>query len=184
MPRLIAFLRAINVGGRNVTMKDLCGLFSGLGLREVESFIASGNLLFSSGSRDLRGLERRIEACLHSSLGYEVRTFVRTDAEVAAIAHYRPFSAARLRSAAAFNVGFLAEPLGPEGTRTLMGLKTSIDDFQVHGREVYWLCRGRQGESTFSNAVFERALKIAATFRGMNTISRLTAKYGFAPAAV
>ena len=50
MPRFIAFLRAINVGGHNVTMKELRGLFEALGLKSVETFIASGNVIFESRS--------------------------------------------------------------------------------------------------------------------------------------
>jgi len=46
-----------------------------------------------------------------------------------------------------------------------MTLKTDIDDFDVHGREVYWLCQKKQSESTFSNAVLEKTLGIQATLR-------------------
>jgi uncharacterized protein (DUF1697 family) len=60
-----------------------------------------------------------------------------------------------------------------------MALKTAIDDFHVHGREVYWLTKDKQSESTFSNALFERTLKVRATFRGMSTVTRLVARYAF-----
>ena len=56
-------------------------------------------------------------------------------------------------------------------------MKTGIDDFYVHGREVYWLCRNKQSESTFSNAKFERVLKVRVTFRGVNTVAKLAAKF-------
>ena len=59
-----------------------------------------------------------------------------------------------------------------------MAFKTDIDDFHTNGREVYWLCRTGQSESTFNNASMERTLKIRATFRGINTVARLAAKYG------
>ena len=58
-----------------------------------------------------------------------------------------------------------------------MGLKTPIDDFHVHGREIYWLCAEKQSASTFSNAKLERLLKLPATFRGMNTVVKLAAKH-------
>ena len=104
-------------------------------------------------------------------------TFIRTDVEVAAVAQYKPFKASAISSAGAFNVAFLKAPLTREGERTLMSLRTKIDDFHVNDREVYWLCRKRQSESTFSNAVFEKALGVCTTFRGINTIVRLAAKY-------
>ena len=80
MTRLIAFLRAINVGGHTVTMDKLRKEFEALGLMEVETFIASGNVIFTPRSLDVVALEKKIEARLRASLGYEVATFVRTDA--------------------------------------------------------------------------------------------------------
>jgi uncharacterized protein (DUF1697 family) len=179
MPRLIAFLRAINVGGHTVTMGQLRKEFEALDLKDVETFIASGNVIFSSRSRDLAALEKRIESRLRVSFGYEVATFVRTDAEVAALAKYRPFAEAQFASATegAFCVGFLDRTLDKAAVRALMAFKTDIDDFHTTGREVFWLCKKRQGESTFTNTSMERALKIRATFRGMNTVARLAAKY-------
>ena len=75
MPRFFAFLRAINVGGHNVTMEKLRGLFEALGHKDVETFIASGNVIFASKSKDRGALERKIENSLRKSLGYEVTTF-------------------------------------------------------------------------------------------------------------
>ena len=177
MPRYIAFLRAINVGGHTVKMEKLRALFESLEFSKVETFIASGNVIFETKSGKAQALQTRIEKLLHKSLGYEVATFIRTDAEVADIAHYKPFADSALQSATALNVAFLAEPLPGEAQKALMGLKTDIDDFHVHGREVYWLCRKKQSESVFSNALFERTLKIQTTFRGFNTVVKLAAKY-------
>jgi uncharacterized protein (DUF1697 family) len=181
MPRLVAFLRAINVGGHTVTMAELRRIFTALGFKGVETFIASGNVIFTYGGQKIPALSQRIEKRLHASLGFEVVTFVRTEAEVAAIVRHRPFEAARVQQAGAFCVGLLAEPLDAQGLRTLETLKTEIDDFHVHGREVYWLCAKRQSESTFSNLLFEKTFKVRTTFRGMSTVTRLAVKYAFAP---
>ena len=177
MPRFIAFLRAINVGSHTVTMAELRGLFEALGFKGVETFIASGNVIFEAPSKDAGALEQRIEDHLCTSLGYEVKTFVRTDVEVAGIARYTPFTESQRQSAGALCVGFLTEPLEAEGRKSLMTLKTEIDDFHLHGREVYWLCKKRQGESTFSNVRFEKMVKARTTFRGVNTVKKLAAKY-------
>ena len=176
-PRLIAFLRALNVGGHNVTtMEKLRGLFEALGLKNVETFIASGNVIFTSPSGGIGTLQKRIEAHLRKSLGYEVHVFLRTESEVAAIARYKPFEESKLRSAVALNVGFLAEPLEAGATKAVMALKTEIDEFHVKGRELYWLCKKKQTESKVSKAHFEKALKVPVTFRGLKTIMRLATK--------
>lgn len=177
MPRYIAFLRAINVGGHTVKMDRLQKLFAQAGLDEVETFIASGNVVFRSGSRNTRALASRIEKTLGAALGYEVATFIRTDDEVASIARRLPFDESAHRTATAFVVGFLSSPLGSGAVKTLMGLATEIDRFAVHGRELYWLCRNRQSDSTFSNALFEKTFRCKSTFRNMNTLVRLAAKY-------
>jgi uncharacterized protein (DUF1697 family) len=179
MPKQVAFLRAINVGGHTVSMDTLRRAFEAIGLKDVETFIASGNVVFTAPPGKTAALERKIEKRLHESLGYEVRTFIRTEAEVAAIAGYKPFADAHLRSAQALNVAFLGDPLEPAAVKLLMAMRTSIDDFHVNGREMYWLCRKKQSESTFSNARFEKALGGRATFRGVKTIVKLAAKYSW-----
>jgi uncharacterized protein (DUF1697 family) len=178
MPRHFAFLRAINVGGHTVRMVELRRHFAGLGLEEVETFIASGNVIFSTQARSSPALARRIETALRDALGYEVATFLRSDREVAAVARCRPFPAPRIQAAGAFVVGFLAAPPGPAAIRAILGLRTDIDDFSVRGREVYWLCRTGQGQSTFSGNVFERAVGLRITLRSMTTLRRLAAAYG------
>jgi uncharacterized protein (DUF1697 family) len=177
MPRLVAFLRAINVGGHVVKMDALRGHFEALGFTDVQTFIASGNVVFSSRTKNLTTLERTIEKRLHASLGYEVKTFVRSCAEVAAIAGYTPFAARAVKHARSLNVGFLAAPLDAAATKALLALKTDVDDFHVNGREVYWLCKVGQGDSTMSNLRFEKTMKVGVTFRGMNTVVRLAGKH-------
>lgn len=174
--KTIALLRAINVGGHTVTMATLKSLFEALGLRSVETFIASGNVIFDADGPADAALEGRIAAHLESSLGFPVATFLRTDAELAAVAARRPFDAAAMAAAAAHNVAFLATPLAPDEVAALDRFRTDVDDFAAAGREVHWLCRRKQSESTFSNAVFERTLRRQATFRGHNTVARLAAK--------
>src|SRR2546422_219512 len=182
-PRLFAFLRAINVGGHTLTMDELRGLFRTLGFKGVQTFIASGNVIFETPSADTKALEQKIESHLRKSLGYEVKTFIRTESELAAIARYRPFDEAQVRSAKAFNVAFLAGPVKAEAKKSLMALKTEIDDFHVHGREAYWLCKKKQSESMFFNVGFERILGVRVTVRGMNTVVRLLARYADPPGA-
>ena len=177
MTRYIAFLRAVNVGGRTVKMDELRTLFARMGFTGAETFIASGNVIFEVEEPDAVALQQRIEGELNQALGYAVATFLRTDAEVAAVARYEPFPAPVLAAAGALNVAFLAAALSPDDEQTLMTLKTTIDDFHVNGREVYWLCQTKQSESTFSNTVFERTLRKQTTLRGISTIRKLAAKY-------
>src|SRR5690349_20856788 len=110
MTRYMAFLRAINVGGHTVKMDVLRALFESMGFSNVETFIASGNVIFESKLKGDRALEEKIEKKLKEALGYEVATFVRTDAEIAAIVAYKSFKKSQLDAAPTLNVGFLSEP--------------------------------------------------------------------------
>lgn len=177
MRRTIAFLRAINVGGHTVKMDTLRRLFEELGFEGIETFIASGNVAFETVEAAAAALERRIETHLRDALGYDVATFLRTDAEVAAIATYQPFPPAEVAAAQARNVGFLKDPLDDDAIAKVLAFTTDIDAFHIHGREIYWICRTKQSESTFSNAILERALRRPATWRNLNTLQRLAAKY-------
>ncbi len=179
MSRAVAFLRAINVGGHTVKMDVLRQIFESLGLTGVETFIASGNVIFDEKPGSTGLLEKEIESRLRESLGYEVATFIRSGAEVAAIAHYQPFTQPQLDSAAALNVAFVAAPLDAQSIQKLLALKTDIDDFHIHEREIYWLCRKKQSESTFSNTVLEKTLARKSTLRGINTLQKMVEKYAF-----
>ena len=172
----VAFLRAINVGGRVVAMDVLKREFMALGFTGVETFIASGNVMFSSPSADTDKLARRIENRLKASLGYEVDTFIRTIEEVVKVARYAPFPAVRPSAVAVLNVGFLSAPPPRSAHADLKKLETPIDAFHLNGREVYWLRKDKPSESKISYAVLERALQMRSTFRGINTVVRLSAK--------
>jgi uncharacterized protein (DUF1697 family) len=170
--RYVAFLRAINVGGHVVKMADLRQQFLALGLDDAETFIASGNVIFSSRA-SAPTLERRIEKQLHKGFGYEVATFLRTDAEVMAVAGYEPFTRKQIDGCRSLNVAFLNEPLDQRGHAALMGLRSDVDDFHVNARELYWLCQVGQGDSKFSNVALEKLVGRRSTFRGLNTVRRL-----------
>jgi len=176
MSRCIAFLRAVNVGGRTVKMAALRDAFEALGFTGVETFIASGNVIFETRARDFAALERKIETHLNTAFGFEIHTFIRGADELAAIASHPAFDAAEVAAASTFVVGFLAAVPSAEALRTIQRFNTDIDRFHVNDRELYWLSRQRQSESTFSNAQFEKAVGMRSTFRGISTLQKLNAR--------
>ena len=175
MTRYVAFLRAINVGGRVVKMTALKKLFEGLKLAEVETFIASGNVVFSSAAEAAK-LEALIERGLQKALGYEVTTFLRTTAEIAAIARRDPFGVP-LPPGARVYVAFLRDKPPAGAKRTVAELATATDTLAVEGREIHWLCATLSTESLISGATLEKTLGQPATLRNINTVRRLAEKY-------
>ncbi len=183
MPRYVALLRAINVGGHTVKMDRLRQLFEKLGLKNVETFIASGNVIFDSPSRSPEALERRIERRLREALGYEVATFIRSPADLAAIAEHDAFPPAEVEKCSLY-IGFAGSTPTEAARDKLIGSNTSIDEFHVNGREVYWLCRTSFSESEFSGAKLEKTLGMPVTIRNVTTVKKLAARFALALAFV
>jgi len=178
MPRWITFLRAINVGGHTVKMEHLRKLFEALEFRKVETFIASGNVIFEADVTKPQAIQTQIEHHLRQSLGYEVATFLRAPSEVATVASYKPFPVSELEAeGTALYVAFLsAAPTGAARDK-LMGFRSEVNDFHIHQREVYWLCRRKMSESAFSGGLLEKTLGMPATLRNSTTVKRLATKY-------
>ncbi len=175
MPRFVAFLRAMNVGGRVVKMDALKKIFESMGLSDVESFIASGNLVFSS--KGVRGLDAKIAAGLEKALGYEVPVFVRTLEELAALAAQRPFPEKALAAAPTYLVGFLSKELDAAGVERLSALESPEDRFHVRGRDFWWLSKHHQARPAITGRQLERALGQPTTLRNVNTVRRMAERY-------
>lgn len=178
MPRYVAFLRAINVGGRVVRMERLRGIFAELGLANVETFIASGNVIFTAKSKNAAALEQKIERRLNDALGFDVKVFLRRDDELAEIAARRAFAARETEAeGASVYVAFLGAEPTPAATEILSDHRGSVDAFAMQGREIFWLCRTRFSDSEFSGSKLEKLLGMRTTVRNLTTIKKLAAKY-------
>lgn len=179
--RYVAFLRAINVGGHVVKMDALRRMFEAVGLSEVETVIASGNVLFGSPSKSSKMLEKKIEGHLHQKLGYEVATFVRTPSEMAGVVAHKPFKASELVVPSnSLYIGFLPDAPAAAATKRLLAFANDIDEFHVQGREIYWLRRKKFSESKFSGAQLERTLEMPMTLRNVTTVRKIAAKFTLA----
>lgn len=166
--KYVAFLRALNVGGRNVVKMDaLRKHFEEMGYKNVETFIASGNVIFDSRQKS----EAKIEAALQKALGYEVRAFVRTPEELAKIGEASD-------DGGTLYVGFFAKLADAEAKKKVKALGSDVDELRVDGTELYWLCRAPTlTESKITAARVEKALGQPATLRNINTVRKIAAKY-------
>lgn len=164
----LAFLRAINVGGRTVKMSELKRQLEDLGYEDVQTFIASGNLILSS-PKSASALEKQLESDLQKTLGYRVDTFVRTDKELKALAELHPFGKKEGR----VHIAFLKSAPPAAFMRKLEEFE---DEFAVEGKELFWLCPGPMQDSKFSGATLEKLLGGPATMRNRNTIDRMAKK--------
>ena len=175
MTRYVAFLRAINVGGHNVKMERLRALFEALRFGNVETFIASGNVLFDSSSTATSAMETRIERHLEKHLGYAVATFIRPLATLASVVGGHPFDTFE-QAGHALSIGFLKHPVATADISRLTALETGYDEFHLRACEVYWLCHGKMSDSKAWGTALDKALGGPATFRNITTVRKLAAK--------
>jgi uncharacterized protein (DUF1697 family) len=181
MPRYVAFLRAINVTGRYIKMADLAAHVEALGHTGVATHINSGNVIFHTRQQPEARLAAALQTGLAPLLGFTAEAFVRTEARVHALAAQTAALLPQVGAAGEVNVAFLATPLSPEQVALVASFNTPTDELQCHGDHVLWLCQGSQLSSKFSNAVFERKLKVRTTFRRASMLAKLSAQLQLLP---
>ncbi|MDP9145400.1 MAG: DUF1697 domain-containing protein [Actinomycetota bacterium] len=176
MPKYVAFLRGMNLGKRRVTNTELERAFKALKFENVSTFIASGNVIFDSRAGE-GPLRTKLETHLEETFGYPVPTFLRTTSHLADVATVRPFAPARHKSAKTFMVGFIPEPLTVAQQNVVLALAGPKDEFHVEGREIYWLIQTTQSQSEVFRVPFDKRVGTASTWRNINTVQRLVARY-------
>lgn len=176
--KCVALLRGINMIGRKVIpMTELAGVFASLGFRNVQTVLATGNVLFEHPSADELELISRIEAKLHRSLGYEVKALLRTMEELQDLMKLNPFKRAKVdnKKAKAF-VTFLATSPSVEMKLPFMAPKGEFKIVALGPREVfsvrYALGGGRFGDSV---SFIERKFGAPTTSRNYSTVRKLAA---------
>ncbi|MET9403074.1 DUF1697 domain-containing protein [Kitasatospora sp. NPDC002965] len=174
----IAFLRAVNVGGRTVRMERLRALFAELGLERVGSYIQSGNVFFAAdalGPADRAALTDRIEQHLADSLGYPVPVLLRTVDEVEAVLAAEPFAGVEVTPDIRLTVNFLSEPLptdfpvpytSPKGDYEVIGADAGTAYVVVHLKDGKWVTSG---------SLFGKSYRGAATSRFLHTTVKILA---------
>jgi uncharacterized protein (DUF1697 family) len=184
-PGYAAFLRGVNLGPRRrVGSAALRALFEGMGFRDVDTFRASGNVVFGGGRGSSTRLAPRIERGLAESLGFEVAVFLRTAAEIRTIAAGEPFDR-ELVEASEGKLQVVLLPSRPSATarKEVLALATGADRLAFGARELYWLPSGGIRDSALNLRAIEQRLG-ATTMRTKGTIDELARKWFAAGAEV
>jgi uncharacterized protein (DUF1697 family) len=174
--RHVALFRALNVGGHTVKMDRLRDICIDAGLSGVETVIASGNILFEPDRRSPAKIEALLEGALRTALGYEVTTFVRTSAELAALLDANPYAGEALAGKGCVAVGFFQAPPTVATVEAVRAESTPIDTLDVLGRELWWCAREGQGRPSINDAAWRRMKLPPMTVRNLTTVSKLAAK--------
>jgi len=172
MIHYVAFLRAINVGGRTIKMDELKKHLAMPGFKNISTYIQSGNVAFDHADTDAAAIAAKIEAKLLKALGYEVKTFVKTIPELEAIVKKNPFK--NVPEDMALHVSFLSAKPDAAALKALMSFQNELEQFAIVGTEAYIMVKkGAYGETKFSNTFLEKKLKVAATTRNWATVNKM-----------
>lgn len=179
MPTHIALLRAVNLGSHNkISMGDLRALIEELGLRDPQTLLNSGNVVFSEGRKSCVQVEQLLERGIQKSLGMETEFFVRNAAEWSRIVDGNPFD--REAKDDPGHLLLLALKSKPGGA-AIAALKDAIkgrETFHVAGTHAYFVYPDGVGQSKLTVKLIERKLGTAATGRNWNTVLKIRALLG------
>src|SRR3989440_2208207 len=174
MTRYVSLFRGINVGGhQTVPMNELKELHESLGLRDVVTYIQSGNVVFTSDDADLAQLPRQIEDGFAQKFGFHVNVMVRTSAELKDIIENNPFQNQPMKESKWVVVMFLATHPDSRAQEDLQKTYAGPEELFIIGQEVYIYYPNGIGRSKLSNTFLEKKLKTAGTGRNWNTILQL-----------
>jgi uncharacterized protein (DUF1697 family) len=163
-------LRGVTPSGRNkVPMAALRTALASAGLLDVQTYIQSGNVVAKTeaGRESLRSLVHEVIA---REIGAEIAVIVRTHRELRSVLAGNPFPP---NAASRTYFSLLASPPAPSLVEDFRRLSASPDEVEVVGSTVYTLYATKHSDSKFNNNFFERRLKVVATTRNFNTMSRL-----------
>lgn len=173
MSTCIALLRGINVGGHNkIPMAELRELCEELGLGDVQSYIQSGNLVFTAKDPPHR-LETRIEQAIEKTFGLKIDVIVRTAAQWPEYLKNNPLSEACAKEP---SLVMLALSKKPPKTDTVTALRerAAADERIEAGGGAIWIHYGSgMGRSKLSPAVLDRLVGSSVTTRNWRTILKL-----------
>lgn len=169
----IAILRGINVGGkRKILMADLKSMCEKLGLKNVKTYIQSGNLIFNS-DRQNSELENDLEKAITEKFGFDVPVVVRTEKQLEVSIKNNPFFD-QDTDIKQLHLTFLKEKPNKENVDKTLTYNYEPDEFQINDKDIFIFCSGKYHESKLTNNFFEKQLKVGATTRNWKTVMKLS----------
>ncbi len=174
MPVLICLLRGVNVGGHHkIKMEDLRALCASLKLRDAQTCVQSGNVVFRTRETDLPRLARRLEDAIERTCGFRPDVIMRTCAELRDVIARNPFAGRGGIESNRLLVTFLAADPGDDARARVRAIQTNPEELHIDGRELYIYYPDGMGRSKLTAAVLDRALKTSGTGRNWNTVTKL-----------
>jgi uncharacterized protein (DUF1697 family) len=163
MGSFVALLRAVNVGGTGkLPMSELKAMCEELGFAAVRTYIASGNVVFTSRKSEA-AIKTALEKRLHAYAGAPVGVLVRSAAEMAQVSADNPFPKATPNRTVAI---FLDRAPPEDALASIRGQNN--EELSLGRREIYV----HYGDGMGTSKLVLPAAK-TGTARNMNTVATL-----------
>ena len=176
MPAVIAMLRAVNLAGHNrVKMDALCELCTSLKLRDPQTYVQSGNVVFRTNEENLVRVAKRLGDGIEREFGFRTDVIVRSTAEMRDVIARNPFAKRRGIEPNRLLVLFFGAEPGDGAREKILSIKAEGEELRLDGRELYIYFPTGIGRSKISTAGIERMLKTPGTGRNWNSVTKLVA---------
>ncbi len=173
MRKYVAFLRGINIGGKNkIKMETLRELCSALGFENVVTYINSGNVILETVTNNNDQIAVEIEKAIASEFSLKIKVMVRTIDEIKHIIKNNPF-AGQFENEKDLHVFFLDEELPAEKREFLLANNNENEQYAVRNREIFCLLRVGFSDSLLGKDFIGKKLKTPATARNWRTVKKL-----------
>lgn len=172
MTRLIALLRAVNVGGRKLPMADLRDLCGELGWQDVETYIQSGNVVFGAKGAPEK-LEAELEKAIEERFGLDVPVIVRSASQWAGYAKSNPFEAAAREAPNRLQLLVSKRPPRPDAADRLMERAQAGEQVEAAGGALWFHFPDGVARSKLTPALIDKACGSPSTGRNWRTVVRL-----------
>ena len=174
MPRYVALLRGINVGGKNlIKMPALKSCFEANGFEDVVTYIQSGNVVFASPETRAVGLTRRIEAMLAESFAYQATVVVRNRTQMRAIVDRAPKGFGAEPARYRYDVIFLKQPLTAKVAMKSVPTKPGVDEAHAGTGVLYFSRSIEKATQSRLNKIISSPIYPNVTIRNWNTTTKL-----------
>lgn len=174
MARYAAFLRGINVGGKNIIrMEILDKVFRDLGFLNVKTYIQSGNVLFDSNEKNSGSLEKKLESSLFIILKKNIPIIIRTTIELKKMVQSCPFENFILDDDMKLYVVFLKSKPVQIPAFPLISEKEGLELIGIQNKDAFVISRKTGDRYGFPNTFIEKQFACAATSRNWKTVCGL-----------
>jgi uncharacterized protein (DUF1697 family) len=172
MGKYVSLLRGINVGGRNIKMKDLQDCYASIGITDVKTYLQSGNVTFNAAETDETLITKKLELAVSDRFNYPAKIFVLVEDKLKQIIENYPFDSTdnMYQYYVIFTRKGIAKNLYNQGE----SLKSELDKIALGEGVLYWkVLKGITVDSPFSKLLVKCEFKDFHTNRNLKTLSKL-----------